>query len=285
MESFINDLWVEMETQIEKVKREKANYVPAAIKIIENYIEKLKVFIQNNEFKTNEAEIYFFKHLKPQFCYMLIYYKKIHQIESEKPIGSIEEKKEHITGHLNNLTRYFKKHVTFYQYIKSEKTFMDHNYFIRSNAKECLEYETFTIDVDFRYCTGFDNRVAVFLAYEKLEQYLLNEMGNLIYPSAKPAIFPNTHYEPNYEKYNLHWTESQSALTELIYALHESKVFNDGDATILEIAKGLEVAFNIKLSNVHRSFTEIKNRKSDRLKFLDMLRNKLNLLIESTFQK
>jgi hypothetical protein len=285
MEVYIKTLLKDLESEIETLKIEKTTYVPEAIKIIENYIEKLKVFIQNNEFKTNESEINFFKHLKPQFCYMLIYYKKIHQIESEKPIGSIEEKKEHITSHLNNLTRYFKKHVTFYQYIKSKKTFMDHNYFIRSNAKECLEYETFTIDVDFRYCTGFDNRVAVFLAYEKLEQYLLNEMGNLIYLSSKPPFSPNTHYEPNYEKYNLHWTESQSALTELVYALHESKVFNEGDATILEIAKCFEDAFNVKLSNVHRSFLEIKNRKNDRLKFLDGLRNRLNLFIERSFQK
>jgi hypothetical protein len=53
----------------------------------------------------------------------------------------------------------------------------------------------------------------------------------------------------------------------------------------LEITKCLENAFNVRVSNVHRSFLEIKNRKNDRLKFLDGLRNRLNLFIEHSFQK
>ena len=76
-----------------------------------------------------------------------------------------------------------------------------------------------------------------------------------------------------------------SALTELIYALYESKTFNYGNTTLQEITKFFEVAFDMKISNIHRSFSEIKNRKSDRLKFLDGLVNRLNFFIERSFQK
>ena len=288
MEGYINGLWLAMNAEIETLKNEKTNYVPQAIKIIENYIEQLKEFIQNNEFKSKKEEIYFFKNLKPRFCSMLIYYAKVQQFETEKPLGSIEEKKEHINSHLNNLTRYFKKHLSFFQYIKNEHTHLDETYFIRSNARKNVSYDNFSIDIDYRYSTGYDNRIAVFQSYENLEKYFYNELNLLLNPVQNPIFhqnIQNTHYEPDYEKYNLHWTESQSALTELIYALHESKVFNEGETTILDITKCLENAFNVRVSNVHRSFLEIKNRKNERLKFLDGLRNRLNLFIERSFQK
>ena len=288
MEGYINGLWFTMNAEIEILKNEKSNYVPQAIKIIEGYIEQLKEFINKNEFKSKSEEIYFFKILKPRFCSLLIYYGKVNQITMDKPLGRIDEKKEHFNNHLNHLTRYFKKNLTFYQYIKSESTHLDEIYFVRENAKSNLTFETFSIDIDFRYCTGFDNRLSVFQAYENLEKYLYNELNLLLNP-VQNTIFhqniQNTHYEPDYEKYNLHWTESQSALTELVYALYESKVFNEGETTILEITKCLEIAFNVRVSNVHRSFLEIKNRKNDRLKFLDGLRNRLNLFIEHSFQK
>jgi hypothetical protein len=288
MEGFISDLWFEMNSKIELAKNQNTKYVPVAIKIIESYIEQLKEFIDKNEFQSIPEEIYFFKILKPRFCSMLIYYAKVQHYEMEKPVGSIEEKKEHINAHLNNLTRYFKKHLTFYQYIKNENTHLDEIYFIRSNAKKNVSYDNFTIDIDFRYCTGYDNRIAVFQANENLEKYFYNEMNLLLNPvqnAIQSHIPQNTHYETDYEKFNLHWTESQSALTELIYALHESKVFNEGETTILDITKCLEMAFNVRLSNVHRSFVEIKNRKNERLKFLDGLVNRLNSFIERSFQK
>lgn len=128
----------------------------------------------------------------------------------------------------------------------------------------------------------------MFIAQKKLELFFENELSLMLNPvqnTIQSQIPQNTHYEPDYEKYNLHWTESQSALTELIYALYESKVFNEGETTILDITKCLENAFNVRVSNVHRSFLEIKNRKNDRLKFLDGLRNRLNLFIELSFQK
>jgi len=277
-----------MNAKIELAKNENTKYVPIAIKIIESYIDQLKEFIDKNEFQSIQEEIYFFKMLKPRFCSMLIYYAKVQQYEMEKPLGSIEEKKEHINSHLNNLTRYFKKHLTFYQYIKNDNIHLDEIYFIRANAKKNVSYDNFTIDIDFRYCTGYDNRIAVFQANENLEKYFYNEMNLLLNPSQNPFnshFLQNTHYEPDYEKNNLHWTESQSALTELIYALYESKVFNEGETTILEITKCFEIVFNVRLSNVHRSFVEIKNRKNERLKFLDGLVNRLNLFIERSFQK
>jgi hypothetical protein len=259
-----------------------------AIKLIKSYIEQLKQFIEANEFKSNQEEIFYFKELKPQFCALLIYYFRVHDYQINTPIGSSSEKQTHIKKQLNNLTLDFTKHRSFYLYIISEETHLDEKYFLRENAKKNLSFETYSTDFDFRYCTGFDQQVAMLIAHKKLEYFYQNELNLMVNPDqfrSNSQKSENTHYEPYYGKNKLQWTESQSALTELIYALYESKTFNYGNTTVQEITKFFEVAFDMKISNIHRSFSDIKNRKNGHLKFLDGLVNRLNLYIYRSFEK
>ena len=288
MEVYIKTLLKDLESEIENVKIENVNYVPVAIKLIKSYIEQLKQFIEANEFKSNQEEIFYFKELKPQFCALLIYYFRVHDYQINTPIGSSSEKQTHIKKQLNNLTLDFTKHRSFYLYIISEETHLDEKYFLRENAKKNLSFETYSTDFDFRYCTGFDQQVAMLIAHKKLEYFYQNELNLMLNPEqfrSNSQKSENTHYGPYYGKNKLQWTESQSALTELIYALYESKTFNYGNTTVQEITKFFEVAFDMKISNIHRSFSEIKNRKNGHLKFLDGLVNRLNLYIFRSFQK
>ena len=73
----------------------------------------------------------------------------------------------------------------------------------------------------------------------------------------------------------LKWTGSKVGLIELIYALHTVGVFNHGSSDIREIAKGLSCAFDMDIGQFHRTFHEISNRKSDRTKFLNALKESL----------
>ena len=138
MEVYIKTLLKDLESEIENVKIENVNYVPVAIKLIKSYIEQLKQFIEENEFKSNQEEIYYFKELKPQFCALHIYYMKIHEYQINTPIGSSSEKQTHIKKHLDSLTLDFTKHRSFYLYIISEETHLDEKYFLRENAKKNL---------------------------------------------------------------------------------------------------------------------------------------------------
>ena len=288
MEVYIKTLLKDLESEIENVKIENVNYVPVAIKLIKSYIEQLKQFIEANEFKSNQEEIFYFKELKPQFCALLIYYFRVHDYQINTPIGSSSEKQTHIKKQLNNLTLDFTKHRSFYLYIISEETHLDEKYFLRENAKKNLSFETYSTDFDFRYCTGFDQQVAMLIAHKKLEYFYQNELNLMVNPEQFRSNYQkseNTHYGPYYGKNKLQWTESQNALTELIYALYESKTFNYGNTTVQEITKFFEVAFDMKISNIHRSFSEIKNRKNGHLKFLDGLVNRLNLYIYRSFEK
>ena len=60
-------------------------------------------------------------------------------------------------------------------------------------------------------------------------------------------------------------------MTELIYALHAKGVFNNGNADIKLIAKTFESALNIDLGDFYHTFMELKARKMNRTKFLDIL--------------
>jgi len=290
MEVYIKKLLKDLESEIEHVKIEHThkNYVPEAINRIKNYIEQLKQYLLENEFKSNQEEIFYFKELKPQFCALHIYYMKIHEYQINTPIGSSAEKQAHIKAQLDKLTSDFTKNRSFYHYIINEETHLDEKYFLREHAKKNLSFELHSTDFDFRFCTGFDQQVARYIANKKLEQFYQNELNLMLNPEqfrSNSQKTENTHYESYYEKNKLQWTESQSALTELIYALYESKTFNYGNTTVQEITKHFEIVFDMKISNIHRSFSDIKNRKNGNLKFLDALVNRLNLYIDRSTLK
>ena len=80
---------------------------------------------------------------------------------------------------------------------------------------------------------------------------------------------------------NLHWTAKKIDLVELIYALHEAKVFDNGQADIKEITVVFEKAFQIDLGdNITRSYFDIKNRKTEQTRFLNIIQKALENKID-----
>jgi len=73
----------------------------------------------------------------------------------------------------------------------------------------------------------------------------------------------------------LNWTESKAALVELIYALHSSHSINDGRVDIKTIAELFETIFSIELGDVYHTFSEVRNRKIEQTKFIDLLKDSL----------
>jgi hypothetical protein len=67
------------------------------------------------------------------------------------------------------------------------------------------------------------------------------------------------------------WTAPKTALTELIYALYSNGALNHGGADINTIAASFEDFFNIKIDNIYKTYSEIKERKSSKTKFLEEL--------------
>lgn len=81
---------------------------------------------------------------------------------------------------------------------------------------------------------------------------------------------------------NLQWTGTKSALTELIYALYYSNVFNNGNVEIKEIVRAFQEALHFDLGDVYKTYSEIKSRKLRRTKFLEELAVSLRSQMEAS---
>ena len=108
------------------------------------------------------------------------------------------------------------------------------------------------------------------MAYELLIKHLQNEIDKLSLRVPNENIIVS----------NLTWTGSKVGLIELIYAMAEAKVINNGNIDIKEIASTFEKLFKIDLGDFYRSFMEIRQRKRNNTKFLDLLRLNLKKRID-----
>jgi hypothetical protein len=73
----------------------------------------------------------------------------------------------------------------------------------------------------------------------------------------------------------LQWTGPKIGLVELIYALAQAGVFNNGKADYKEIAQHFETMFNIPLDNIYKIFEKIRLRECGPTTFLDSVKVKL----------
>ncbi|MDP4270454.1 MAG: RteC domain-containing protein, partial [Bacteroidota bacterium] len=245
---------------------------------IKSAILLLKAFIREYSFKDEAEEIHFFKKIKPEIVSKLIYHMKLFEIESRRPVmGSYEMQKDYLRGHLEKLTFFFKNHWEFYQYYRMGSTFLDEKYFIRGieNFHLCQYSLTFYMDPDFS--TGHDYMVAQILVNDRLELFLKKEIETLTIKESNPNCSPL-----GITNLPFQWTESKISLVELIYAIHASGAINNGHCEIRELSAFFEHAFNVRIPDIYRTFSEIKYRSAP-TKFIDSLRTSLLRKIEEDF--
>ena len=71
------------------------------------------------------------------------------------------------------------------------------------------------------------------------------------------------------------WTGSKRGLVELIYAFDTCGAFDKGTVDIKTIAVNFEKMFNIDLGDFYHIYMEIKGRKINRTRYLDILQKNL----------
>ena len=271
MKLFAESLMSELEHQLKLIHLETENPVQSAEQAIKNSVaalEKLKTFFIKYKRINKKEEIEFFRDIKPKFAAKLIYYNEIYTIETNKPFGSQKTMGKYYKAELNKLKVFFKKNQEFYRYYRTANNCLDNKYFIRAKYDLKLIVDSFYFQADHRFNTSHDYKVARILANDAIKVFLEEQIEKLGRKTIKiqPA-FP-LHKGPK-------WTGSKVELIELIYALHTEGVFNNGTSGLKEVTTFFETAFNIDLGQFNRVFLEIRNRKSERTKFLNSLKNKL----------
>lgn len=270
MNHFITKLNEELNKHLQIIDLEETNIINKAqksIMCVKNTLSMLKNFILHYAFKNNAEEILFFKEIKPGIFSQLIYYTKLNNIESKRPIGSFEIQQKYLVNELEKLTSYFNSHLEFYRYYRMKSTFLDDKLFVRGREDFHLHLDNMMIYVDPEFSTSQDYMVAKIMANDRLEVYLKTEIDAL---SIK-ANNPNWGQVGNLGSSSLQWTESKTALVELIYALQASTAINKGGVDIRELVALFEQIFNVRLTDVYRTYLEIKIRAIP-TKFLDSLK-------------
>ena len=244
-----------------------------SIYCISSCLKKLKEQISKIKFSNQEAEIVFFKEIKPSVYSKLIYFIKIFNIESKLPNGSDKSQKKYLQNELNKLEKFFAENLEFYQYMRNKMTFLDDKYFVRGKFEIRLYLDTFTYDADPEFSTSHDFKVAKVMANDLLNVYLKSELAILERKELSGVK------SLNLSKGKYSWTESKVSLIELIYAIQASGCINQGMVDIKELALFFETLFNVDLGDYYRTYLQIKSRQQP-AKFLETLKASLIKKIE-----
>ena len=267
MNKFYNETLHKLETAISELELEadcSIQRVETVIELIIRCLADVKEFVLKKGFKNMEEEIRFFKYQKPVIVSKLIYYNAIYKIETRKPYGTKPIRK-YLKKELKRLKRFFDSNIDFYKYYRNHNSFLDEKLFVRGRHDIKLCLDTYYFQSDQTFSTSHDYKVAKIMANDLIQVYLeaqLYSMGKHQLAKQPSGV-------------GLNWTGSKAALIVLIYALHYQGVFDNGNNDIRLIAEYFEQIFNIDLGNFYHTYLEIRTRKVNRTKFLDVLRDAL----------
>jgi hypothetical protein len=225
--------------------------------VAQGLIIELKQFTSSYIFTEIPEEITFFKEAKPVLLSQYFYLKKIFAIEIFDSFSDRKSRTKNYHRVLENMQRFVRKNLSFYQYCLSGSTSLDINYFTR-NIQSPID-----IAMDVRFSTGYDIILSKILAYEMVKTHiteLLKKCNNDV---------------PHSESQALAWTGSKTDLVELIYALHAVGSFNNATVEVRKIVEVFEILFNVNLGNYYRCFLGIRIRKTGQTAFLDQLKQRL----------
>ena len=243
-----------------------------SIHICLKYLRKLKDYCQLHDPATREEEIRFFKQIKPKFKCQLIFYQSLLNIELRKPIGEGKVVADYYAHEIDILHHFFASNLSFYQYVRTQATYLDEHYFARGNYDVHLDPDQCVIDFDPAFSTTHDHKLARVLANALLEEHLEQSIVRI---NQKEAIVKiDTEFK------DFDWKQTKVALIELIYSWHATEAF--GKKNLKSIAKFIEKAFNISLGNFYDTYDWLCGRPSptlyiDEMKeaFLTRLQKKL----------
>lgn len=233
---------------------------------IDESIRELKKLLKAVTFGSMADEILFFKKYKPYFISQYIYYSKALQLETSKPSVGNKTLKKFLQGELSQLKEDFSEDSDFYNYYRRNATYLDYKYFTRKSNDLKMKQSLNLYDLDEEFTTSQDFKIALMKANEMFHNYLLEEIDKIDRPQGSSNI----------AKTKILWTSSKVSLLEVLYSLHISQCFNSGNIDFIEVVREAEKNLGINLGNFYKTLGEIKNRKYNRTKFLQMLTDNLN---------
>ena len=252
--------------ELEQIKLQSKNILEQSYKSIEvcrNLLSTIKKEVTANKFDSIEAEIHFFKDVKQFPLVHLIYYSEIHSFEIQFPKADKKAQLKFIKKKIGKLNRFFLYNIDFGQYVNSNATHFDKEYYTRDylDTYHITTSKFYFQDPDFS--TPRDMLLGKFKAYNSLVTYLDERMFSIKTNSKGKSLNPT----PT-EK--IAWPFSNTDWAELIYALWFSGLRQKG-LSIIQVSQKLHEVFDRESTDIYKSFADMKNRKHSRTLFLDRM--------------
>ena len=265
MVSFVDKLEKDTDKRVKKILTADLNILKKsydAAMVFENAFNRLKEFISTYQFANENEEIEFFKIIKPRLVFRLIYYRKIYNIEMNRPAG-IQAQRNYLIDEIKAINRYNSKRSDFVRYYKSGLTHLDHLYYRRGQSDTTLYLDSNNYERDPKFSTCCDFKVARLLANDLLINYLTQEINKLDIHSID-AVLPRA---------RITWQGTKTELVEQIFAWDSLKIF--GDIPTTQLYDYIQKVFNIELDkNFSRTFSDLRIR-NKQTPFLDNLKEAL----------
>ena len=268
MIQFIYSLKKEVDVKVEQIECSEVSVITKSLeasRVLADAFKQLKLFVMSHNFKNDDDEISFFKEIKPRLCFRLIYYRKVYNIEMNRPIG-IDKQREYLCDILNDINKYNSKRLDFIRYYRSGSTHLDALYFLRDSTDAEQYLETFYHELDPKFSTNCDFKVAKILSNDMLSAYLMQEIELLNDNGMRAGSF-------NFPTTKKTWKGSKAELQEQIYAWDSAGTF--GDVPLTQLYDYIQNVFNIQLdTNLSRTFGDLKIRNAP-TPFLEKLKDAL----------
>lgn len=268
MLKYVAKLSKETDEAIDGIESSDSNILKKSLEashVLGEAFNELKKFVSSYRFRDEVEEIRFFKEIKPKFCYRLIYYRKLYNIEMNRPAG-VDKQKEYLSEELNEINKYNVKRLDFIRYYRSGSSHLDSLYFLRGKIDTEQYLETFYYELDPNFSTTYDFKVAKILSNDMLSAYLMQEIERLNNNglTSLPIGFPLI---------KLTWKGTKTELMEQLYSWDSDNTF--GDVPLTQLSDYIQNVFNIRLDkNLSRAFSDMKIRTVP-TPFLDKLKDAL----------
>ncbi|OOQ56617.1 RteC domain-containing protein [Mucilaginibacter pedocola] len=240
----LNALVLEEEQAIKRMER--------SIHVCLKYLRKLKEHCKLNGPGTPQEEIVFFKQIKPKFKAQLIFHQSLLNLEIRKPVGEGQLVCDYLHNEIRIIQHFFESNLSFYQYVRTEATYLDEQYFVRGTYDVHLDPDQCMIDFDPAFSTTHDHKLAQVLANELLQEHLEQSIQRI---NQRETIT-----QLDAEFYDFDWKQTKCALIELIYSWHATEAF--GKKNLKSIAKFIERSFNVSLGNFYDTYEWLCGRSS-----------------------
>ena len=237
-----------------------------AIVHCKNALEKMRELVFQEGFPDQKSEIYFFKKLKPEVYSKLLYYMEVFDIQSKLPNYGQQLLVQYYQKRMNKILDLIQEYHAEVQYFQCGFCHFDKNYFTRDNSEIPIPKRNEYYLTDEIFHTWHDHTFSEIIASQMLIDYVQKEIYKLEGLETDRKL---------YIKSKSKWTGKKIFLIELAYGIHHTDMVNDGNSEIKDIIEGFEQMFDIDLKEYSRSFIEIKRRKIDRTKFLNLMKSKL----------